>query len=135
MNSFTLILQQATGSQSFEQVKSFIGIDASGSFGILAEHAPMMTILSVGLARFRIMDEPWQYIAMPGAVLSFHGNKLVVSTRHYLLDSDYELMTASLQQQLATEEAELASVKRNLRLMEEALLKRMWQVGELGTGS
>ena len=90
MRTFTLILQDATHTQRIEQVTSFVGEDATGSFGILARHTRMMTSLVFGLARFRTVENAWQYLALPGAVLYFNDNELSLSTRRYLMDDDYE---------------------------------------------
>ena len=43
MNSFILRLQDATHAQDIAGVTSFVGEDDSGSFGILANQARMMT--------------------------------------------------------------------------------------------
>jgi F-type H+-transporting ATPase subunit epsilon len=132
MKSFTLILQDAIQSQQLEGVATFVGEDASGSFGILADHARMMTSLVIGMARFRIDQQPWQYLAVPGALLYFHDNILTLSTRRYLLDDDYERISAALQQQLLVEEEKMHSVKNSLRHMEEEMLKRLWKLGRRG---
>jgi F-type H+-transporting ATPase subunit epsilon len=132
MKSFTLILQDAIQSQQLEGVATFVGEDASGSFGILADHARMMTSLVIGMARFRIDQQPWQYLAVPGALLYFHDNILALSTRRYLLDDDYERISAALQQQLLVEEEKMHSVKNSLRHMEEEMLKRLWKLGRRG---
>ena len=76
MKRFTLVLQDAAHTERINDVTSFVGEDASGSFGILTGHARMMTSLVFGLARFRIDENPWQYLALPGAVLYFRNNEL-----------------------------------------------------------
>ena len=127
MKSFTLRLQDATQSEEIAGVTSFVGEDASGSFGILAGHARMMASLIIGLARFRIGEEAWQYLALPGAVLYFHDNVLTLSTRHYLRDNDYMRVSQALQQQLLAEEEKLHSMKKSLHHMEEEVFKRLWE--------
>ncbi len=134
MKSFTLRLQDATRSEEIAGVTSFVGVDTSGSFGILAGHARMMTSLAIGLARFRVGEGAWQYLALPGAVLYFHDNLLVLSTRHYLLDDDYMHISQALQQQLLAEEEKLYTMKQSLHYMEEALLKRLWQLSHRRAG-
>jgi F-type H+-transporting ATPase subunit epsilon len=131
VKAFTLLLQDATHSQALNNVTSFVGEDASGSFGILAGHARMMTTLVMGLARFRIEDS-WQYLAIPGALLYFQDNMLTLSTRRYLLDDDYTRISAALSQQLLTEEEKLHTMKESLHRMEEEILKRMWEMGRPG---
>ena len=134
MKSFTLRLQDATQSEEIAGVTSFVGEDASGSFGILAGHARMMTSLIIGLARFRIGEEAWQYLALPGAVLYFHDNVLTLSTRHYLRDNDYMRVSQALQQQLLAEEEKLHTMKKSLHHMEEEVFKRLWEMGHKDQG-
>ena len=129
MSTFTLFLQDATHTERIEQVTSFVGEDAAGSFGILAGHARMMTSLVFGLARFRTGENAWQYLALPGAVLYFNANELSLSTRRYLVDDDYERISTALHEQLLAEENELRELKKSLHHMEEEVLKRLWEIG------
>jgi F-type H+-transporting ATPase subunit epsilon len=129
MKSFTLFLQDNTQASKIDGVTSFVGEDDTGSFGILPDHARMMTVLVMGLARFRIGTGNWQYIATPGALLYFHENQLVLSARHYLVDEDYTRISNALQQELLEEESQLQSQKKSLRHMEEMMLKRLWELG------
>ena len=132
MKGFTLALQDAAHTERINNVTSFVGEDASGSFGILAGHARMMTSLVFGLARFRVTNKPWQYLALPGAVLYFRNNELSLSTRHYLIDDDYARISSALQEQFVAEEAELQAIKKSLHMMEEHLLKRLWDATRKG---
>jgi F-type H+-transporting ATPase subunit epsilon len=134
MKPFTLKLQDATRTEEITNVTSFVGEDTSGSFGILAGHARIMTSLTIGLARFRIGESIWKYLALPGAVLYFHDNALTLCTRHYLLDDDYDRISQALQQQLLAEEEKLHTMKESLHHMEEEILKRLWELGRKGTG-
>jgi len=129
VNAFTLLLQDATRSERIDDVTSFVGEDGSGSFGIRANHARMVTALVTGLARFRVAAGDWQYLALPGAVLYFRDNVLTLSTRHYLRDADYNRISAALQEQLLAEEEQLRSTRESLRRMEESLLRRLWEMG------
>jgi len=128
MKTFTLLIQDATHAEKIEDISSFVGEDKSGSFGILAGHARMMTILVMGLARYRKDNEPWQYLAQPGAVLYFNNNILTISTRHYFRDENYMQISSDLQQKLLAEEEELHSVKHSLQHMEKEILKHMWEL-------
>ena len=129
MKTFTLVLQDANHAEEINDVSTFVGEDASGSFGILAGHERMMTSLVTGLARFRSQADDWRYLALPGAMLYFYHDCLTLSTRHYLLDNDYQRISTALQEQLLREEEELRTMKNSLYRMEEELLKRMWQMG------
>jgi F-type H+-transporting ATPase subunit epsilon len=126
MNQFVLNLLDATHEQRITGVVSFIGEDASGSFGILPNHARFMTTLVFGLARFRLITEEWQYLALPGAVVYFNNNELTLSTRHFLIDTDLERVSLLLEQQLITEEENLRATRESLHRMEQAMLKRLW---------
>lgn len=125
MNSFVLNLYDATHELKIEGVISFIGEDASGRFGILPGHARFMTILGFGLARFRQQDNNWQYLAVPGGVLYFKENALGLSTRRFLVDTDFERINALLEQELAKEEENLRTTRISLLQMEQALFKRI----------
>ncbi len=134
MKTFSLQLQDSTRSEEIAGVTSFVGEDVSGSFGIQAGHARMMTVLIIGLARFRVGDDAWHYLALPGALLYFHNNTLSLSTRHYIRDVDYLRISQALQQQLLKEEEKLYAMKESLHHMEEEVLKRLWDMGNKRSG-
>jgi len=129
MKSFALNLLDATQTQTHTHVSSFVGEDNSGSFGILPGHTRLMTSLVMGLARFKINQQDWQYIATPGALLYFHNNQLTLTTRHFLIDTDYMRISKALAEQILEEESQLQSQKSSLRRIEEEVLKRLWKVG------
>lgn len=128
MSTFTLRLYSAAKAEQIDGVRAFIGEDASGSFGLLAGHARFVTALSFGLARFQVEGQPWQYLALPGAVAYFCSNVLRVSTRRYFKGDDYRRISAALRSQLLAEEGELRAVKAGLRRMEDEMLNRFWQL-------
>lgn len=123
--AFALHLQSAARYERVAGLVSFVGEDASGRFGLLPGHAPLLTLLEYGLARFRQAAGPWRYLACPGAVLWFVADDLFLTTRRYLIDDDYGRISALLAGQLAEEEAALQSVKDNLRRLEQELFRRL----------
>jgi F-type H+-transporting ATPase subunit epsilon len=130
MKGFTLQLYDSRRADRFEGVGAFVGEDASGSFGLLPGHARMMSVLRFGLARFRLGSEtPWRYLALPGALLYFADNILTLASRHYLLDDDFERISARLTEELLGEEEALHEIKESLRRVEEAMLRRIWELG------
>ena len=131
MKSFTLLLLDATHAETINGVTSFVGEDASGSFGICANHARIIASLSFGLARFRIGVQGWRYLALPGALLYFTDNRLTITTRKYLIDSDYHRISNALQEKLVSEEEKLQSMKNSLHYMEEEMLRRMWEMSRV----
>jgi F-type H+-transporting ATPase subunit epsilon len=128
VNTFTLHLQDATHHERVERVESFVGTDASGSFGVQAGHERMITSLVFGLARYRVLGEAWQYVALPRALLYMREGELYVSARRYFRDADYRRMSDALGAQLRTEEQALQQVHDSLRRMEEAMFKRLWEL-------
>ncbi|MEZ5354322.1 MAG: hypothetical protein R2762_16920 [Bryobacteraceae bacterium] len=128
MSVFTLHLASATQYERLEGVVSFVGEDASGSFGILAGHARTMTLLRFGLARFRIAGGGWEYLAAPGALVYFARNELHLATRRYVRGNDFGLIQATLEQEFRAEEGALRTVKQSLRRLEGEMLKRLLQI-------
>lgn len=128
MRTFALELRDALRSERIENVTAFVGEDASGSFGILAGHARFLTVLLFGLARYRVGDGDWHYLALPGGALYFTDNTLYLSTRRYLTGDNYENISARLETQLVEEEQRLRATKENLRRMEEELLRSLWRM-------
>ena len=128
METFVLHLQSATQYQRIDDVASFVGEDESGSFGIMAGHARMMTCLTFGLARYRHVDETWRFLAVPGAILYFLDNLLYVNARRYVCGETYEVVSSTLRKELKLEEENLHSLKENLVRLEEEMLKRLWEM-------
>ncbi len=132
MKTFTLHLQSATQYTPVEQVVSFVGADASGSFGILADHMRMMTALNYGMARYRLESGDWYYLAFPGGILYFVANNLYISSRRFLIDSDYQRISEELMQQLLEEEQSLQEIKNSLNQLEQEMFRRLWQMRRSG---
>jgi F-type H+-transporting ATPase subunit epsilon len=128
VNTFVMHLQDATSYEHIEGVESFVGTDASGSFGVQAGHERLMTSLVFGLARYRVSGEPWQYIALPRALLYMLEGELYVSAQRYFRGPDYRHMSDALTAQLRNEEDELKQVRESLRRMEEEMFKRLWEL-------
>ncbi|HTN70043.1 MAG TPA: F0F1 ATP synthase subunit epsilon [Methylomirabilota bacterium] len=135
MNTFRMHLQSATQYERIEDVISFVGEDDSGSFGILAGHARMMTLLAFGLARFRVLNEDWEFLALPAALAYFVDGELYLSTRRYLRGRDFEGLSIALRHELLAEEQALNLIKQSVRRLEEEMFKRLWKVKPSGESS
>ena len=125
MTAFTMHLQSATQYERLDHVESFVGEDGSGSFGILAGHARMMTVLTYGLARYRSNNGPWVYIAVPGGVLYSDHNEVFISTRRYFTDADYSRISGELLNELMAEEEGLRATKDSLDRLEQEMFRRL----------
>jgi F-type H+-transporting ATPase subunit epsilon len=132
VKTYALELASATRWTRIDGVSSFVVEDASGSFGILAGHAPLVACLSFGLARFRIGGGDWEYLALPGGVLHFRDGTLRIVTRHYLRDRDYQRISAGLRDQLAAEEQDLHALRLSAQRLEEAMISRLWALQRRG---
>ncbi len=132
MKTFALHIQSATQYTCVQDAASFVGVDASGSFGILANHGRMMTALTYGLARYQLQNGTRHYLAFPGGILYFVNNQLHISTRRFLSDTDYERISAGLLEQLLAEETELKKIKDSLCELEQEMFRRLWQMGRSG---
>ena len=130
MKKFTLQLQDATRGETFIEVSSFIGSDESGSFSLWAGHQRFMTELVFGLARFKISDGTWRYLALPGALLYFCDNTLALATRRYFCSDSYEEISTVLSEKLQSEEENLRIVKKSFRQMEDAMLKCLYEINQ-----
>lgn len=128
MSTFLLHLESATQYERIDNVTSFIGQDESGSFGVLAGHARMMTLLTFGLARFRVAGQGWEFLALPGALAYFIDSQLHLSTRRYLRGKEFGRITAALREELLAEEEALRATKQSVKQMEEEMLKRLWEM-------
>jgi len=125
MRTFVMRLDSAPRCERIENVDSFVGEDASGSFGIMAGHIRMITFLSFGLARYHLAGGETEYLALPGGLLYFVGNELRISTRQYFRSRHYDEMEAILDRQLHEEEENLKAIKDSLRRLDESILRRL----------
>jgi F-type H+-transporting ATPase subunit epsilon len=125
MRTFELFLQGARQFERIDAVTSFVGEDATGSFALRAHHERFMSALVFGLARYRLADGDWHYLALPGALLYFVDNRLFINTRRYIADTDYNRISQALTEQLLREEEVLMGLKRNLRQLEEAMMRQL----------
>lgn len=133
MNSFMLCLLDATHTEEITDVTSFVGEDETGSFGLLANHSRFMTVLSTGIAKYRIGDSDWKYLAAAGGVIYFKNNVLTLCTYRFLLDDNYSRIRQALEEQLVAEEEKLQTFKASLHHMEEEVFTRLWEIGKRET--
>lgn len=134
MATFTLQLQDAASTREVPGVVSFIAQDATGHFGIKANHDRMVTTLVFGLARYRTEDERWHYVILPGGVLYFVDNRLQVATRRFFEDDDLDRIVGQWEARLREEEEELEALKQSLQQLEQEILRRMYRTALASMG-
>jgi F-type H+-transporting ATPase subunit epsilon len=133
MKNFSIYLQSGTKTEEITDIISFTGTDESGSFGILADHARIMTCLKYGLAQFKRANGTIEYLVMPGAIVYFVANKLFITTRLYYRNMEYGEITKILLNQLAKEDQATVEVKTILKKLDESLMRKLWQMKKAHT--
>jgi F-type H+-transporting ATPase subunit epsilon len=128
MSGFCVHLLAVDRSERIDGVRSFVGEDRSGSFGLLPGHERFMTLLGYGLARIRLADDTWQYLGLPGGLLYFIGNECRISTRRYVRGTDVDRIAKVLTRELLQEEAVLSATRLKLHQLEDEMLKEMAQL-------
>ena len=128
MNSFPLHLRSALQTETIEDIASFKGADASGSFGLKAGHERMMSILVFGLVRYRTIDNSQHYVALTGGLLYFCDGELYITTRRYIRGDDYRTVADAIQGVLATEEETMRDLKGSISRLEREMTRRLWRL-------
>ena len=128
MKTFPLELNDSSQTQLFEQITQCICADASGSFGILAGHIPMVAILRYGLVRFQEQGGNWRYAALPGGILRFADNRLTITSIHCFLGNNRDALVQQLTKAMETEDSDIHSARRTLAQIEESLIRRLSEI-------
>jgi F0F1-type ATP synthase epsilon subunit len=134
MNVFTVVLQDLLQQWRNEEVESFIAQDPGGSFGIQAHHETLVTCLLPGLARLRIRNTGWLYIAQPGSVVVFRHNALQLATSQFILSEDREQLLDRMEQAWQAAKQGLQSAKTSYAQVEQALTRKLWEMNRQGNG-
>ncbi len=135
MNTFVVHLHASRGTDHFDDVVQFIAADDSGSFGLLAGHAPLVAVLRYGLARFVDRTGRWRYLALPGGVLNFAGNCLTLATVRYFLGDESATICRQLAEEMARADSDVHSSRATLNEIEHALVRRLGELsGRLREG-
>ncbi len=128
MTPFEVQLLATDRGETIAGVASFVGEDASGSFGLMAHHQRFMTVLAFGLARLTLADGGRRYVGLPGGLLYFVDNELRISTRRYLIGTDAAAIGATLAQVMLADEQALALTRQKLHRLEAEMLQRLAQL-------
>lgn len=125
MKSFSLKLLSPTRTEEVKDVVSFVGKDATGSFGILPDAARRIAVLTLGLAQLRHASSETEYLALPGGLLYFVDNVLQISSEDFVRDTNFEKITAVLEKKRKEEEGSVSEIKRSLHRLDEEIMKRL----------
>ena len=105
-----LKIQSAEGDAIKEACSEVILPSASGQLGILANHAPMMSALDVGVLRYK-QDGKWIPIVVMGGFASVDSNSLSVLCNDYEEVGNIDMNEAKADMESATELLEKAEAK------------------------
>ncbi len=135
MKTFALHLHDSQGAERFDDVVQLIAADHSGSFGILADHAPLVAVLRYGLARFVDASDVWRYLALPGGVLSVRDKSVKLATVRYFLGTERAAIGQQLEEEMARNDSDVHTSRATLIEIEHALVRRLGELsGHLRQG-
>ncbi|MDR3375928.1 MAG: F0F1 ATP synthase subunit epsilon [Ancalomicrobiaceae bacterium] len=120
-----------------EGVTALRAEDASGSFGILAGHAPFLTTLATTVVRWTGANGVRHYCAVRNGVLSMtDGNTIAIATREAIVGDDLaELDRQVISRFEADLEAERVERFEGTRLQLDAIRKIVAHLQSPGSGS
>lgn len=128
MTAFSLVLQSPVQTQRIEGVRSLVARDRSGSFGVLAGHARMITLAQPGLLRLLRGSNGWEYAAHAGGLLYALGSEVFLCTSRFLTGTDYNGLRGTLEGELRAERESLKIQRSNVARIEEEMMRRLWRL-------
>lgn len=129
MKTFHLSVASAAQQYEAERVIHFVGSDASGSFGLLANAESLLTVLPFGMVRFQTEDQHWHYLAVPEAVLHFSANRLTLTTSNFIVSDNRQHMVQLLEESERAKHSVVSSARLTVRQLDQALMRRFLQAG------
>merc|ERR1712060_754768 len=94
-----------------ETVSEVVLPSASGQLGVLANHAPMMTALDIGVLRYKQQGE-WKPLVVMGGFASVESNQLSILVNDFEKVEDIDLDKAKSEMEEATAALEKAESKK-----------------------
>merc|ERR1712217_884046 len=94
-----------------ETVSEVVLPSASGQLGVLANHAPMMTALDIGVLRYKQQGQ-WKPLVVLGGFASVDSNQLSILVNDFELVEDIELDKVKTEMEAATASLEKADSKK-----------------------
>jgi F-type H+-transporting ATPase subunit epsilon len=130
MNQFEAILRDQYQEVRLPQVCAWHGRDASGSFTLLARHAPFMTLTEPGLSRLRVLQEAQErtwFLGCTQALVEFEHNRLFISARRFFLNPDQHQIAADLTAWLEAKGERRAQFHQHWHSLENDFLRKLNQ--------
>ena len=122
----TLILKVISPGETVldETVDEVILPSSTGQLGILTNHAPLTTVLDIGVLRFKTNNQ-WQAIALMGGVAEVEENEVTVLVNSAIARSKVD--AAAARKEVEAAEKHLATTKdsdKQSKIQAEQALKR-----------
>lgn len=132
----TLAMLDGRSLSRIDDAVSVVAGDASGQFGLLPGHAPLVTVLEPGLFRYRRLGAPgWTYGACAGGLLACRraargGTEVRIVSRRFLQSAEPERLQQELARLLTEESALRLSTRESREELDLALYRRMQDLAE-----
>jgi len=111
-----------------ESVTSLIVPASTGSLGVLARHAPLVSELDVGIAKIRRPDQSETQIAVNGGFLMVLNNKATILTHTAELDTEIDEARAQAALERARKHMEERAASMDYRRARRALMRALARI-------
>lgn len=109
-----------------QDVRAVRAEDASGGFGILPGHADLLTVIPLGVLRWRDRDDALHYCALRGGVLTMRdGCALSIAAREIIRGDDPVALEQATLAQMAQRQHEDDQARRQIRELELRALREL----------
>ena len=125
MNTFNCSIHCPSYSLKIDDVISFVGSDASGSFGIMAHRLPLVTILTFGIATLKKIDKSIEYLGLSGGVLSFKDNTLTIISLFAIKSRKLDKLANTLNDAVKGDEERSKKIRGYIQKLDEEIMKRI----------
>ncbi len=107
-----------------EEVEAIYAQGAAGSFGILPDHIPFMSVLAIGIAKVEKGGEQIFFSVM-GGTLQFKNNEALILTEAAELGTDIDTARAELAKERAEAMLGNAETRKDIKAANAALARAM----------
>lgn len=135
--TMVLELLDARRSTLVKDIISVIAEDATGQFGLLPGHEPVLTVLEPGILRFRQRKtgDDWHFAACTGGMLRSNASPgqplhVQIVSRRFLFNDDPDSLQAQLQALRLQEGRARQSSRGTTEQMDRSLYQRLQELAE-----
>lgn len=129
MNEFECFIFTPQGTLQESHLVSFVGRDATGSFGIRPKRFSFTTILEYGITKMKNSKGDQIYYAIAGGALEFRKEKLTIVTSYAVKSAEIEGLADELEAYITAERTRSDKIKLSIKKLDEEILKRLHKMG------